>query len=1114
MEKSYLDKLKFKSEYLKTWVAQYLDNIRLTVLLFIFLLVFGLFSFITLPRELNPSVEIPFVLISTALPGASPTDVESLITKKIEDELKSVKRLNTMSSNSIENASLIYLEFDSGVDPDEAERKVIQAVDKVSNLPEDASDPQVQKLDFEDQPVWTFTLEGEDDQAALRFLSEEIKEKLESEALIDRVEITTSDTREIQIILNKETISQYGLNPFSLITAIKQSLVSYPAGSVDTTGYSFPLTIDKSINNLDELRKKIIVVNGDNFFLEELAEVYLQEKIDQKKAYQIEPNQKIKEIVTFLVYKNRESKINEAVFKAQEDVTNILKQYQEFKINTIYDFAKEIDDQFNSLGINFLTTIVLVFLIMFLFVGLREALVASVSIPVVVLAVLIVMQMCGITINFISLFSLLLALGLLVDNAIVIVSAVSSYYKTKKFSPRQTAILVWRDYFEAIFANNITTVWAFLPLLLTTGVIGEFIKPVPIVVSVSIIFSALVAFFITLPFFTLLIKAQIPLRVRIFFSIVGLIILNVFLFKFIPKTNLTLLTFIVFYLLLFVILKNLLDLKKKRKENLDSKSKNLFLEKLNVGFINLAKVEEFYVAKLKTILISKKNRIKILTMIVIFTIFAYSLPVVGIIKNEFFPKSDSDLLYLEIELPSGVNLNKATIAMKEELEQLGKLNVIKYVTGEVGKSAPSAGMSMPASNNNLLFTLALKDKDQREDSSMEIAQQLRQEYKNYKKGKASVYERSSGPPSGSDLELSILGEDLGKLQNLGNNLEEKMKNEPGVVNLSTSFKDNLSKIVFKPDQKKLSEYGVDYQTLGFFLRTLATGFQVDTMTYENQEYDLTLKMTEKKELSESLVSLNIPTRKGNVPFLALGELKLKSNPLFIQRQDNQRSVTITASVEDGYNIPELSEKMENYAKNEINLPSNYQLKTGGVNDENQKSIISILQAMILSALLILATLVIQLKSFRKAFIVMSVIPVAISGVFVNFAIFNISLSFPSLIGLLSLFGIVVNNSILIVEKINQNLEIGLEFLDAILDACRSRLEPILLTSLTTIFGLIPITLSDPIWQGLGGAIIAGLSFSGILLLFFIPVLFYLLFNHEVHREKTKKITTVVRKIFN
>lgn len=228
MEKSYLDKLKFKSEYLKTWVAQYLDNIRLTVLLFIFLLVFGLFSFITLPRELNPSVEIPFVLISTALPGASPTDVESLITKKIEDELKSVKRLNTMSSNSIENASLIYLEFDSGVDPDEAERKVIQAVDKVSNLPEDASDPQVQKLDFEDQPVWTFTLEGEDDQAALRFLSEEIKEKLESEALIDRVEITTSDTREIQIILNKETISQYGLNPFSLITAIKQSLVSYP----------------------------------------------------------------------------------------------------------------------------------------------------------------------------------------------------------------------------------------------------------------------------------------------------------------------------------------------------------------------------------------------------------------------------------------------------------------------------------------------------------------------------------------------------------------------------------------------------------------------------------------------------------------------------------------------------------------------------------------------------------------------------------------------------------------------------------------------------------------------------------------------------------------------
>ncbi len=1114
MEKNYLDKLKFSEQDLKHWSAKYLANVRLMILFLVFLLAFGIWSFFSLPRELNPAVQIPFVFISTALPGAAPTEVENLITIKLENELKSLKKVNKITSNSMENISLIYVEFNNGVDPDEAERKVIQAINKVADLPSDAFAPQVQKLDFENRPVWTFTLEGDQDLATLNNLSEILKKNLEADSLIDRVEITTSDSREIQIILEKKMISQLNLNPFLLISSLKESLVSYPAGAVNSGQYSFPLTIDKNINTLDDLRQKKVIINGQSYILSEIAEIYSQEKINQKKAYQVESNSDIKEITTFSVYKNSESKINQAVAKAQKIVQNALINYSQFKTNTIYDFADEVDQQFNDLTISFLETIFLVFLVMLLFVGLKEAWMAAASIPLAVLATLIVMKIVGITINFISLFSLLLALGLLVDNAIVIVSAVSSYYKTKKFTPFQTAVLVWRDFFEALLANNITTVWAFLPLLLTSGIMGEFIKPVPIVVSVSIISSALIVFLITLPLFTILLKWQIPVRVRIFLIIVSLVFLNIILYIVLPKSSFLFLTFIVFYLLLFLVLKNLFLVLRSHKINEgNNPSSNSLTYKFNHGFINLEKLENFYLEKLKYILISVKNRFKLLVMIIIFTIFAYALPILGIVKNEFFPKGDSSLLYLQIELPSGINMETASEEIKKELTSLSQLSVIDYVIGEMGKSSPTSGVRTPATNNNLLFTLALKDKKDRVDSSMKIAQDLREKYKKYQNGKVSIYELSNGPPAGGDLQLSILGDDLETLATLGEKLKILMNQEKGVVNLDLSLKDNLSKLVFIPDQNKLAEYGLTYQTLGFFLRTLISGFKIDSFDYDGQEYDLTLRFNQKNELSEELVSLNIPTLVGNIPLLALGQLKMQNNPLFINREDFKRSITLAGSVEKGFNIPELAKKMENYALKHINLPTDYQLQTGGVNKENEASVTSIFQAMLLSALLILATLVIQLKSFRKAFIVMSVIPVAISGVFFNFAIFKISLSFPSLIGILSLFGIVVNNSILIVEKINQNLDIGLEFLDSILDACRTRLEPILLTTLTTIFGLIPITLSDPMWQGLGGSIIAGLSFSGILLLFFIPVLFYILFNNDKKIKKVVQINNLFSRLF-
>jgi len=270
------------------------------------------------------------------------------------------------------------------------------------------------------------------------------------------------------------------------------------------------------------------------------------------------------------------------------------------------------------------------------------------------------------------------------------------------------------------------------------------------------------------------------------------------------------------------------------------------------------------------------------------------------------------------------------------------------------------------------------------------------------------------------------------------------------------------------------------------------------------EKDITLRQYRSEPDISALNQINIPVNSlGYLPLTNFGQFVSRSSNATITHQDYRRLVTVSATVTDGYSATTINKDLQTFVQNQLDLPAGYETVTGGMMEANNESIKTIELAMLIASILILMTLVIQLHSFRKAFIVMSVIPVAISGVFIIFALTGISLTMPALIGVLALFGIVVNNSILIVERINQNLAAGQQFLPALIDGSTSRLQPILLTSLTTIIGLIPITLSDPMWQGLGGSIIAGLTFSGVLLLFYIPALYQLMFSPDKLAAKEK-----------
>ncbi|HVT00889.1 MAG TPA: efflux RND transporter permease subunit [Patescibacteria group bacterium] len=1103
-QNSYLSNLKFDPNLLKSFKAKYLSNVRLVILLVLFLLVVGISSFLRLPKRLNPEIKIPIVSVTTVMPGAGPKDMESLVTVPLEDAINSVPNKTDIDSVSSDSVSNITIQFTSGTDPEKAKQDVKSAIDKVNNLPTDATDPSINTFDFENQPVWTFALKTKADPATLSRVATSLQDKLRTSTKVDHVDVSGIDTQEFQILLKPETLATYGVNPMQVSQAIKASLKSYPGGFADTTDSSFPIGIDAESTSVGDIRNTSINLSGEVVKLGDIADVSERTAPNEKEALYADRDFTPEKVVSFSVFKTRTSNIDEAANDAKKIVNQEVKSYSgDFQVVNIQDSAGEVDKQFNDLTSNFAETILLVFVTFLVFLGVRQALIVSITIPLTFLSAFSVMYFAGLSINFLSLFSLLLALGLLVDDSIVIITGITSYYKTGKFTPQEAGLLVWRDFIVPIWSTTITTVWAFIPLLIATGIIGEFIKTIPIVVAATLYSSTAIAVLITLPLMMITLKLKMPRRVKILLQALGIILLIFLITPFIknnPFTPLIIIFYLAFIFLTYKIRYRIADaIKAKIRPNNRKKIGAFFSQFLNKGLIDLEVIGERYKRLITRILEKKSSRRKVIIAIASFTLFAYFLVPAGFVVNEFFPKSKANILYVVEELPAGTKIEETNREAKLLANDLRKTAGTNYVTTQVGSGIDASGQSVNSGNNILQVTLNLPDPEKQKISSIDLAQKLRDKYKTYTKGTISVVEESGGPPAGADLQIQISGDDLQKLDSYADKVMGYLKKQPGVFNVSKSIKPGVSKITFIPDQEKISENNLTIDTIGFSLRSYASGVTVDTVKFNNatKSEDIVIRTGEENPKPEELGSINITNSQGQqIPLSDLGHFELKTNPTQITRHNNKRTISVSAGVQKGYSVTGINSKLEKYANSSLNLDEGYSWTTGGVNDENNKSVQSILQAMILAGILIFGTMVIQFSSYRQAVLVMLVIPIAISGVFIIFALTGTPLSFPALIGVLSLFGIVVTHAMVLVDRINLNRKAGLPFTNAISDAAAARLEPIFLGSFTTIVGLVPITLSNPLWRGLGGAIVAGLSFSIFIMLFFVPTVYYMWFNQE------------------
>lgn len=1109
----YLEKLEFDPKLRQSWLNFFVSNFRVVILMIILISAWGIYSFSKLPLESNPEVTIPYAIITSSYPGASPTDVEELLTKKIETKISGIKGIKQITSSSSNSFSNVAVEFESDINQDDAIRKLRDEVNSVkSDLPEDASEPVVTEASLDDTPIFTFSLTGPFDGFELRSFAEKIQNELEKIAGVREVSVSGGDEREFKVAYDPEKLSFFNISPAQVNQAIAASNIAVPGGNFEGQEFNYPVRTDGRFYDQESLKNIPILhtEKGAVVYLKDIAQV--EETAIKKTAFSRFSigGETPQNSITVSIIKKTGNSIVDTVSQAQTVIDKQISRMPEgVKYDITVDLAKQINEDFKQLTHDFLLTLALVMGVLFLIVGLKESLVAGLAIPLVFFITFGIMHLTGITLNFLSIFSLILSLGLLVDDAIVVVSATKQYMKSGKYTPEEAVLLVLNDFKVVLTTTTLATTWAFLPLLLSTGIIGSFIKSIPITVSVTLVSSLLVALMINHPLAAVL--ERVRLTKKSFFSFV-IILLGAGIFSLSQKTLLGIIFSSVpilttaWMLFWYFVKKGKLRLAANQelvkrewkddqliKEKLKKQGQHeeaTFGQKLIHGIIHFDKVIPIYEKYLRGVLRTRKRRLTFIFATLAIFIFSVLLPVFGIVPSEFFPPADQPNIFVSLEAPIGTKLETTSqITSQVENKLLAYPEIVNFST-VVGKSG---GASHKAS-----ITVTLKDKKERTITSYALADKIRQDVSSIKEAKVTVESQSGGPPSGSAFEAHIIGDDLQTLDKITTDLKGILSSIPGVVNIDASLKDAPAEYTFILNHDKMELYGLNSAAVGSTLRMAISGTDVSTVIRGNKEIKINAILEEDKiPTLEALQNLQILNNKNQPVFLKdVANIKLEPSVETINRVDQRRVEILTAGVSGNTRSTAVVSEFQKKLAVSYTLPEGYTIEYGGESQQNNESVASIFRAMAIAAVLIVSTMVIQFNSFRKSLIVLITMPLSLIGSFIGMAILGINLSFPALIGILALFGIVVKNAIILIDKMNLNIRFGIPFSEAVIDAGKSRIEAIFITSICTIFGILPITLSNETWQGLGSAIIFGLMLSSFLTLFLVPVLFITLVKNE------------------
>ncbi len=1022
-----------------------------TIMLFMGIIIIGYVSFSRLPIDLFPEIEPPIISVLTQYPGASAQDVELNVSKKIESSLSSVTNLKKIRSVSVDNISVVTLEFEYGSNLDEASNDIRSALEfSKRNLPDDAEDPTIFKFSTNIFPILFVAVQAEESYLGLNKIVEtEILDPLKRVNGVGTVQAFGGPVRQILVQIDAKKLEAYNITAQQIGQVVQAENLNLPSGAIKMGDMEFNLRVPAEFTNVQEISNLVVSQSGGRLvYLKDVANVVDSLK-DRTINVRLNEGLGLQMIIqkqsganTVQVVADVKAKLAELQKNLPSDVRiEIIQDSSEFIIQSIDNLTEAV-----LLGGVFVVFVILIFLRQW-----RATFIIILTIPVSLIGAFIYLYFTGNTINIISLSSLSIAVGMVVDDAIVILENISHHVE-RGARPREAAVFGSSEVGLAVTASTLTIVAVFFPLVFIGGIAGIIFNQLGFLVTVMILVSLLAA--LTL----------IPMLSS----------------KFLVST------------------KDKKPIKNKLIKTLDNSMEKAFNS-----------VDNLYASTLGWALSHKKSVIFIAIGLIIGTVMLF--PFIG---TEFMPKSDSSQFSVTLELEPGRNLEQ-TVEYVKEVEQIIKSEFPEVLFMSVRAGVNDMGFSsilfgQNESTNLAGFQIRTSKLAERNRTIFEMADTLRQRLAPIAGIKTFTINTAGGMSfltgaGGAAVEVDIIGPDLDKSYLVANNLMEHISGISGTRDVRIDIGDPRPEIQITLDRTKLSLNGLNTALVGAALRNNYYGITPTKYRELGDEYDIFISLPpEKKRTLTDIENLPIKTMMGTTVRLKdLGEITQAYSPATIKRKEQERVIAVLADVQ-GRSLGEITTDIKTYAS-KLELPPNTTIEYAGQIEQQTDTFRDLLLLLLLSIILVYMVMAAQFESLLDPFIILFSVPFAFTGVIVGLLVSGISFSIISFLGAVLLVGIVVKNAIVLVDYTNIIRARGLELKEAIIYSGRNRLRPVLMTTFTTLLGLIPLAVSSgdgsETWRPLGISTIGGLFFSTLITLILVPVLYSIT---ETRLKKTKK----------
>ena len=1019
----------------------------MTSLSFLAIVIFGLFSLSNLPIDLYPDIDTNTIMVMTPYPGASALDIENNVTRPLENTLNSVTDLKHITSTSSENMSIITLEFEYGNDIDVLTNDVRDKLDMiVSYLPDDSETPIIFKFSTDMIPVVMLSVQANESQSALyKILDDGVANPLARIPGVGTVSVTGAPQREIQVYCDPGKLEAYNLSIEAISAIVTAENRNIPGGNLDIGNETFSLRVEGEFTDSSQLLSIVVGShNGANIFLSDVAEVVdtVEERAQETYTNGVQGGMIVVQKQSGANSVEISRKVIEAMPRLQENLPS------DVKLGVIIDTSENIMNTINSLAETVFYALLFVVIVVFFFLGRwRATLIICVTIPLSLIASFIYLAISGNTLNIISLSSLSIAIGMVVDDAIVVLENVTTHID-RGSHPTQAAVHGTDEVAVSIIASTLTMLAVFFPLTMVTGMTGVLFKQLGWMMSIIMIISAVASLALTPMMCSLMLKRQTS-QSKIFTKIYGPI-----------------------------------------ERGLD-------------------KFDEFY-----STILNWAVRHRTVVVLSSLTVFILSMFLLRGISTEFFPASDNSRIAVTLETPIGTRMEVSeALASKVTYEWLDKyeeeIDVINYTVGQADTDNTFASMSENGTHI-ISYHIGLVDPDKRSRTLEEICDLMREDlhaYPEFASTQVILGGSSEGLAGQSAADFEIYGYDLETTDKVAAELTERLLTVKGVSEVNISRSDYQPEYQVEFDREKLALHGLNLNIAGQALRNRVNGSVASKYREEGEEYDIVVRYAPEHRTSiEHLENMLVYNGVGeSVRIRDIGKVVEKFAPPTIERKNRERIVTVSATI-SGAALGDVVQK--GYAQiDEMELPTGISIQIAGSYEDQQESFGELGVLAVLIVILVFIVMAAQFESLTYPFIIMFSIPFALSGVLLALYLTNSTLSVMSLLGAIMLIGIVVKNGIVLVDYISLSRGRGLTVINAVIVAGKSRLRPVIMTTATTVLGMVPMAISTgqgaEMWRPMAIAVIGGLLISTILTLILIPTLYCIFAGTGIKQQRRR-----------